>query len=403
MISGLDPRIPVTVAVAIGDQALRKQIVGALRSLRATIADEDCWQPETAELVAGIARLHTGIVLLGLGGLNGDPGELLTRIAALKAPPRVIAVNDSADPVAILKAMRSGAAEFIYPPFESGFAEAFNRVLADCLKQQPAPEASLGRTIGFVSAKGGCGATTLACHAADYLRRVHRKCTLLADLDLCSGMAGVLLQISPHYSVADALQNLHRLDLTLWKAMVSVTPDGLDVIPAPPPPYDLGPSSRKLSHLLRFWRSQYEITVADFGHGFTPLLADLVEWIDVLAVVSTNEVHALRQAKLILQGLEQRNQGAKRVRLVVNRMPKRPEIQVPELERIIGFPIQATLPNDYKSLAEAYAHPSLIEHTSFLGAHMAELAAVLAGIPAGRATKHRRFAIFAWYYCVINN
>jgi pilus assembly protein CpaE len=394
MTSELDSRTPVTVAIAIRDQDLRKQVVEALRSVSAVTADEDCWQPDQTELLRGIARLRTGIVILGLPGLPGDPGEILSRIAALDAPPRVIAMNDSAEPAAILKAMRSGAAEFVYPPFESGFSEAFNRVLLDCLKKQPAPDAGLGHIIGFVSAKGGCGATTLACHAADYLHRIHRKNTLLADLDLYSGMAGLLLQITPHYSLADAIQNLHRLDLTLWKAMVSATPAGLDVIPAPAPPYDLGPASRKLSHLLRFWRSQYEVTVVDFGHGFTPLLVDLVEWIDVLAVVSTNEVPALRQAKLILQGMAQRNYGARRVRLVVNRMPKRPEIQVPELERILGFPIQATLPNDYKSLAEAYAQPRLVDSTSFLGAHMAELAAVLAGIPSASPKKHRRFPIF---------
>jgi pilus assembly protein CpaE len=390
----LEPRSQITVAIAIGDQGLRKQVVDALQSLPAKIADEDCWADEKAELLAGIARLRTAIVLVGLPGLPGDPGEILERIAALDSPPRIIVVNDSAEPGAILKAMRAGASEFVYPPFEAAFTEAFNRVLASCLKNQPAVEASLGRIIGFVSAKGGCGATTLACHAADYLHRIQKKNVLLADLDMYSGMAGLILQITPHYSVADAIQNLHRLDLMMWKAMVSAASSGLDVIPAPPPPYDLGPTSRKLSHLLRFWRSQYELTVVDFGHGFTPLLVDLVEWIDVLAVVTTNEVPNLRQAKVILQGLAQRNYGTKRVWLVVNRMPKRPEIQAPELERIMGFPIQATLPNAYQSLTEAYSQPKLLEPSSFLGGHIAQLAATLAGI-SEETKPTRKFSIFA--------
>jgi pilus assembly protein CpaE len=202
-----------------------------------------------------------------------------------------------------------------------------------------------------------------------------------------------LLQISPHYSVADALQNLHRLDLTLWKGLVSTAPSGLDVIPAPPAPYDLASAAAKMVHLMHFWRSQYEVTLLDLGHGFTPLLAALVEWIDVLAVVATHELPALRHAKLLVQGLTQRNHGTRRVRLVINRMPKRTEIQLPELERIMGFPIQTTLPNDYRSLAEAYAQPKLLESASFLGGQIGNLAAALAEITPEPARKNRRFWI----------
>jgi pilus assembly protein CpaE len=389
----LEAQPGVTAAIAIRDQALRQQVLDALQPLPAKVAELDCTGTGGAELLASIARLRPGIVLLGLCGLPADAGEVLAQIAALEHAPLTIAVNDSADPASILKALRAGAAEFVYPPFDGAFAEAFERVAAESLKKRPAAEAALGRIIGFVSAKGGCGATTLACHSADYLYRTRHKQVLLADLDLYSGMAGMLLQIAPHYSLADAVQNLHRLDLTLWKAMVSVAPSGLEVMPAPPPPYDLGSASRELSHLLRFWRSQYDLTVVDLGHGFTPLLAELVEWIDVLAVVTTNEVPALRQAKFLVQGLAQRNYGTRRVRLVINRMPKRPAIQAPELERIMGYPIQTTLPNDYKSLAEAYAQPRLLEPTSFLGGHMANLAAALAELAPEPGKKNRRLWI----------
>jgi pilus assembly protein CpaE len=383
----------VPVALAIRDKALREQVLEAIQSLPAMVLDQDCPLTSQEELLASVARLRPGIVLLGLSGLPGDASEAMARMASLDPAPLIIAVNATADPASILKAMRSGAAEFVYPPFDGAFSEAFRRVAADCLKKSTAAGTAEGRIIGFVSAKGGCGATTLACHSADYLHRSRRKHVLLADLDLSSGMAGLLLQITPHYSLADALQNLHRLDFTLWKGLVSTAASGLEVIPAPPAPFDPGTAARSLSHLLRFWRSQYDLTVLDLGLGFTPLLAGLVEWIDVLAVVTTNELPALRQAKLLVQGLTQRNYGTRRVRLVINRMPKRTEIQVPELERIMGFPIQTALPNDYRSLAEAYAQPKLLESTSFLGKHIANMAAALAEIAPEPMKKSRRLWI----------
>jgi pilus assembly protein CpaE len=382
----------VSVALAIRDKALRQQVLEAIQSVPAMILDQDCPATSQEELLASVTRLRPGIVLLGLSDLPGDASELMARMASLDPAPLIIAVNATADAASILKAMRSGAAEFVYPPFDGAFSEAFHRVAADCLKKSTAAGSAEGRIIGFVSAKGGCGATTLACHSADYLHRSRRKHVLLADLDLSSGMAGLLLQIAPHYSLADALQNLHRLDFTLWKGLVSTAVSGLEVIPAPPAPFE-GTAARNLSHLMRFWRSQYDLTVLDLGHGFTPLVAGLVEWIDVLAVVTTNELPALRQAKVLVQGLTQRNYGTRRVRLVINRMPKRTEIQVPELERIMGFPIQTTLPNDYRSLAEAYAQPKLLESTSFLGRHIANMAAALAEIAPEPVKKSRRLWI----------
>jgi hypothetical protein len=77
------------------------------------------------------------------------------------------------------------------------------------------------------------------------------------------------------------------------------------------------------------------------------------------------------------------------VRLIVNRMPRRPKIQLPELERLMSFPIQATLPNDYRSLAEACMEPRLLAADHPLGAQMAEVAAQLAGLPAGGRKKTR--------------
>ena len=102
-----------------------------------------------------------------------------------------------------------------------------------------------GKMIGFLSAKGGCGATTLACHVASELQNVTQKNVLLADLDLTSGMVGFLMKTPSSYSILDAIKNLSRLDESLWKALVVEHRPGLSVMPAPASLYPLGPSGRK--------------------------------------------------------------------------------------------------------------------------------------------------------------
>jgi len=193
------------------------------------------------------------------------------------------------------------------------------------------------------------------------------------------------------YSLDDALQNLHRMDLKLWKGLVATAPSGVDVIPAPPDtPGPVSPISKKLPPMLRFWRMHYDLTIIDLGHGITPSLLDVLDFLDTLVVVATNEVLALRQAKHMIQTMQARNFGANRLKLVINRMPKRAQIQLPELEKVMGHSIFAEIPNDYQRLNEAYSEPRLMEPSSELATEIGKFAAKLAGVVPAE-DKPRRF------------
>jgi pilus assembly protein CpaE len=382
-IESLGAERTVAVAVAVGDSKLRRLLLEALQKASVPVFEENCEVNRFDDLIASIERLRPDILLLGLPGLPADSASIIARISTLDPALRIVAVNDSAEPEMILKAMRAGAAEFVYPPMPSpAFEEALSRVIADC-GRRARPERATGSIIGFVSAKGGCGATTLACHSSSYLRRITKKEVLLADLDMASGITGTIMQTVARYSLEDALQNLHRMDLKLWKGLVANAPSGVDVIPAPPDILSPAtPMSRKLPSLLRFWRMHYDLTIVDLGHGITQPLLDVLDSIDTLVLVATNEVLALKQAKQMTQTLMARNFGANRLKLVINRMPKRTQIQLPELEKVMGHSIYAEIPNAYEQLNEAYSEPRLLDPGSDLGKHIGQFAAKLAGISA---------------------
>ena len=92
--------------------------------------------------------------------------------------------------------------------------------------------AKAGKAFGFLSAKGGCGATTLACHVAAELGYAHQK-VLLADLDLDAGMVAFITKTKSVYSILDAVNNLHRLDISYWKALVSNGIPGVEIVSSP--------------------------------------------------------------------------------------------------------------------------------------------------------------------------
>jgi pilus assembly protein CpaE len=382
----IDPLAVATVVVAVVDPQLRRGVTDAIATTSAQLVDDSWTSGDIEELAASVERLRPSILFLGLPGLLGDAATVLARMANLEFSPRIVAVSGSANPEMILKTMRAGAAEFMYPPFEPGFEAVLRSVVTAPRVQLEAP--ATGKVIALASVKGGCGATTLACHSASWLKTAAKKEVLLADFDVAAGIAGALMQSVARYTLDDALQNLHRMDLKLWKALVATTPSGVDVIPAAQEPAMLVPISRKLPPMLRFWRTQYEFTVLDLGSGVTSMLLDALSSIDTLVLVATSEVPALRQARQMIQNLGNRGFGGNRVKLAINRMPKRHPIQIPEIEKIMGLSIHAVLPNDYKVLSEAYSHPRLIDLNSDLGVEFGAFAAKLAGIgPAEKKTR----------------
>src|SRR6185437_971958 len=230
------------------------------------------------------------------------------------------------------------------------------------------------------SAKGGCGATTIVCHVAAELGRQNQK-VLLADLDLDAGMVGFITKTKAVYSILDAVNNLHRLDISYWKALVSNGIPGVEIVSSP-----LALASKQQPHddqirqVLAFAKPHYDWTVADLGRSLSRMAMAALEEIDEVCLVTTLEVPALHQSKQIIQTLLDSGYGKNRIRLILNRAPKRLDITPGELERMLGIPIFCMIPNDYPELYETYAEGRMLNRTCDLGKHITRLALKLANL-----------------------
>jgi pilus assembly protein CpaE len=118
-----------------------------------------------------------------------------------------------------------------------------------------------------------------------------------------------------------------------------------------------------------------------------------LEEIDEACLVTTLEVPALHQSKQIIQTLLDTGYGKHRLKLILNRSPKRLDITPGELEKMLGVPIFAMVPNDYPELYEAYAEGRMLTRTSELGKNITRLALKLAGLEE-ETNKSKRFNIF---------
>jgi pilus assembly protein CpaE len=377
----------VKVLLSIKDQSLCRKAVEALRESCEGVSFEQ-HDSDWTSLLDRLAKVKPEALLLDVGAVPTDL-TIAIRQVKLQAPrTKIVALHSVDDPKIILAAMRAGANEFLHPPLEDSLALALERVLNSA--DTDVVPSTRGKIIGFLSAKGGCGSTTLACHIAWELQNQTRKNVLLADLDLTSGLVGFLMKTPSSYSILDAIKNLSRLDESMWKALIVEHRPNLSVIPAPAT-YSRWdhPDENQLKQVLQFMRTQHDWIVLDLGRSMNSIASAVLEEIDQLLLVSTLEVVALHGLKSIVHGLF--DQGEK-LQLVLNRTPKMMDISTQELEKILGRSLYAALPNDYMGLYQSYSSGNLLNSNTRLAQHFGLLAAKIAGVPPIKSKK--KFAIF---------
>ena len=378
----------MTIGISIETRQLREEAEACLRDLPVRIVLDE---QETAAMLAAVESIHPDVLLIDICRMAAFD-DVVRNVKSVSASSMVIVLHTSAEPEKILSALRAGANEYIFPPLGANLYAALERKSAE-RSQTRVGVRGKGKTAAFLSAKGGCGATTLACHVAVELARHAAQHVLLADLDLSAGMISFLMRSQSPYTVLDAVHNLHRLDPNYWKALCSNGYPGLEVIAAPSLCSTAAPPEpEQLRHVLSFARSLYEWTVVDLGRGLSPVAMVAFEEIDEVYLVSTMDMPALHAATQVARALVTSNYGRNRIRLVLNRTPARPDTTPQELEKVLGHPIYAMLPDDYAALCDSYCEGRMLIAGSNLGRHLNRLAHKIAGMPEEKS-KHK-FSFF---------
>lgn len=384
---------PLTIGMAIENRELLEQAQACLADLPFRIIVEHQDFGDLPTFFDRLERMRPDVVLVDISNWKEPLESLVGSIRAATGDPMIFALNTGADAEAILASMRAGVNEYLFPPLQEPLRRALERRSAERSGRRDGSSKGSGKAFAFFSAKGGCGATTLVCHVAAELGRQNQK-VLLADLDLDAGMVGFITKTKAVYSILDAINNLHRLDIHYWKALVSNGIPGVEIVASPLAlASKQQPKDEQIRHVINFARPHYDWMLVDLGRSLTRMGMAALEEIDEACLVSTLEVPALHQAKQIIQTLLDSGYGKNRIKLILNRSPKRLDITPGELEKMLGVPIFCIIPDDYPELYETYAEGRMLSRGSELGKQMARLAGKLANLEEEKAPK-KRFGLF---------
>lgn len=353
---------PLTIGLVISTASLWDAVQAELRGLPVRVVMETPGVEDIVTLIEKVSRSKPDVILLDPSTAESHLGELIGQLKSTIAKPYVVVIRETASPELILSAIRAGASEYLYPPLTSSLREMLERVSAERRQKNGTADSQTGKVVGFLSVKGGCGATTIACHSALEVAELTDKPTLLADMDFAAGLVGVLMKTQSRYSIFDAMSNVQRLDPSYWRGLVSNGFKGLEIISATQSELPRRAATpHEVKHVLRFMRGNYGWVLLDLGHGLEAPTLSAVEDVDILMLISTLEIPALQQAKHILHQLQSAGIPREKVRLVLNRIPRKAELGPEDVEGALATPIYATIPNDYGSLERAYSEGKLLD------------------------------------------
>ncbi len=242
-----------------------------------------------------------------------------------------ILVCSTLAPTLMLEGMRAGIRECVAEPIDPvEFEAAVSRAAAE--------GATDGRVFAFVGAKGGVGTTTTAVNVAIELSRAAPRRTLLMDLHMSNGDAGLFLGEEPRFSVADAIENVHRLDEGFLRSLVVHSKLHLDLLASADSAIRGPVESGRIRSLVEFAKRHYRYTVLDVPRS-EPAALEALEPTAWIVIVANQELATVKNAGRMAASLRLRY-GKERVVVAVARHDGSAGIGRADIERAVGVKVK---------------------------------------------------------------
>jgi pilus assembly protein CpaE len=281
--------------------------------------------------------------------------EELAAIAA-RAPerrPPLIVVGAASDMNVMRLAMQAGARDLVPDPLNAAdLLQAIRKTQEE--RRRPTP-AGAGRVSVFMNAKGGCGATMLACNVAHVFAAKSKQRTALLDLDLQFGAAPLYLDLYPKRGIAQALENLTHLDEVALDGYFAKHASGLNVLShgADEPLTPGTISAAGVARLLEVTLRSHEHVVVDMPRCVDAMTTAVMQRAHQIVIVLQQSVTAVRDATRLMQWLRSDIGVAKdQLCVVVNRHEKGSDVTVDDIQRTLASHTPALVPNDFRTVSE---------------------------------------------------
>jgi pilus assembly protein CpaE len=249
----------------------------------------------------------------------------LERLAEVcDATTRLIVLGHVNDVVLYRELIRSGVSEYIVLPTN---AQMIVNAITELFAAEGA--APIGRTVGFISAKGGAGASTIAHNVAWAVAQHLRQDCLILDMDFAFGTAGLNFNQDPPHGIADAISANQKIDNVLLDRLMSKAANHINLLTAPvilDRTFDF--AERDFEQVVELSQKTMPVVILDIPHEWTSWVRHTLATIDEIIIVAEPDLANLRNAKNLSDTIKALRPTESEPLLVINKLgvPRRPEI-----------------------------------------------------------------------------
>jgi pilus assembly protein CpaE len=329
------------------------------------------------------------VIVLETDGNGEDIITGLDELAEVCDPgTRVVVIGRFNDIVLYRDLIRRGVSEYLIGP-----VKPLDVVRAICGLFHAPDAKPVGRIVAVVGAKGGVGASTVAHNIAWAIARDLSLDSVVTDLDLAFGTAGLDYNQDPPQGIADAVFAPDRIDTGFIDRLLSKCTDHLSLLAAPATldrVYDF--ASEAFEPVFDALRSTVPCIVVDVPHQWTGWTKRTLVAADEILIVAAPDLANLRNAKNLLDFLRANRPNDHRPTYCLNQVgvPKRPEIKTADFARALEDEPAAVIPFDPQIFGAAANNGQMIAEVA-AGHRAAEMFRQLAQQMTGRVeTKKQR-------------
>jgi len=248
-------------------------------------------------------------------------------------------------------AMQAGARDFLPEPLQP---QELTAALLRMVQEKRASSGSSGKLLAVMNAKGGSGATLVACNLAQQLSQ--HASVLLVDLDLQFGSVTHYLDVQPTHSHVEVLQQIGEMDSLALRGFCTHYNANLHVLGGRSSelclPQDI--HAEQLEALLHLARSTYDWVVVDLPRQIDHLTGTALESADKALVVLQQSISHLKDGDRLLRILrEDMGIQSSRLQVLVNRYNKNAAVSLKDIEEALRCPDLLLLPNDFTVVSES--------------------------------------------------
>lgn len=372
-----------------------------------------CETSEVAQLVQSVAadrRMDKAHVKIQMGGIaaaveayRGAPtpnvivvenvqarSELIHGLDMLSefcdSGTKVVIIGHINDVLLYRELINRGVSEYVIVPVQT---LDMVRALSHLFR---APGATpVGRTVAFVGARGGVGSSTVSHNVAWAVARSLALDTVIVDLDLAFGTAGLDFNQDPPQGIGDIVFAPDRIDNALVDRLLSKCTDHLSLLAAPSTlerTYDFDEDA--FDGVIDILRTNVPMIVLDIPHAWSAWSRRVAMAADEIIIVATPDLASLRNAKNMVDSYRLSRQNDTAPRLVLNMVgvPKRPEIKIADFAKALESEPIDIIPFDPPIFGTAANNGQMIAETA-AASKPAEMFLTIAQIVTGRTEARR--------------